>query len=135
MIATLIIGLIAGWLAGILMRGSGYGIVIDILLGLIGAVIGGWIFGALGIVAIGGVDAESNWITTSQIRNSAKGAWTLEELGWKEQPPGELTQWDGLMGHFVEYFDNNPPLAEQPYLKTWRDAVTACEANRAKQSG
>jgi len=55
MIATLIIGLIAGWLAGILMRGSGYGIVIDILLGLIGAVIGGWIFGALGIVAIGGV--------------------------------------------------------------------------------
>lgn len=55
MIATLVIGLIAGWLAGILMRGSGYGIFVDILLGLIGAVIGGWIFGALGIAAVGGV--------------------------------------------------------------------------------
>ncbi len=84
-------------------------------------------------VARGGVDAESNWITTSQIRNSAKGAWTLEELGWKEQPPGDLAEWDGLMGAFVDYFDKNPPLAEQPYLKTWRDAVAACEANRAKQ--
>jgi uncharacterized membrane protein YeaQ/YmgE (transglycosylase-associated protein family) len=55
MIATLIIGLVAGWLAGMLMRGSGYGILVDILLGLIGAVIGRWIFSALGIVAIGTV--------------------------------------------------------------------------------
>src|SRR5215469_1225333 len=55
MIGTIIIGLIAGWLAGMLMRGSGYGIIIDILLGLIGAVIGGWIFGALGIVVVGGI--------------------------------------------------------------------------------
>jgi uncharacterized membrane protein YeaQ/YmgE (transglycosylase-associated protein family) len=53
MIGTLIIGLIAGWLAGMLMRGSGYGLFIDILLGLIGAVIGRWIFSALGIVAFG----------------------------------------------------------------------------------
>ncbi len=53
MIGTLIIGLVAGWLAGMLMRGSGYGIFVDILLGLIGAVIGRWIFSALGIVALG----------------------------------------------------------------------------------
>lgn len=53
MIGTLIIGLVAGWLAGILMRGSGYGIFVDILLGLIGAVIGRWIFSALGITALG----------------------------------------------------------------------------------
>jgi uncharacterized membrane protein YeaQ/YmgE (transglycosylase-associated protein family) len=55
MLGTIIIGLIAGWLAGLLMRGSGYGIIVDILLGLIGAVIGSWIFGALGIVAVGGL--------------------------------------------------------------------------------
>ncbi len=55
MLATIIIGLVAGWLAGVLMRGSGYGIVMDILLGLIGAVIGRWIFGMLGIVALGAV--------------------------------------------------------------------------------
>ncbi|MGD0073686.1 MAG: GlsB/YeaQ/YmgE family stress response membrane protein [Candidatus Binataceae bacterium] len=53
MIRLIVIGLIAGWLAGKLMRGNGFGLVIDILLGLIGAVIGGWIFGALGIVAYG----------------------------------------------------------------------------------
>jgi uncharacterized membrane protein YeaQ/YmgE (transglycosylase-associated protein family) len=55
MIGVLIIGLIAGWLAGKLMKGSGYGIVADILLGLVGAVIGSWLFGQLGIVATGSV--------------------------------------------------------------------------------
>jgi len=55
MIGVLIIGLIAGWLAGKLLKGSGYGIVADILLGLIGAVIGSWLFGQLGIVATGSV--------------------------------------------------------------------------------
>jgi len=54
-IGTIILGLIAGWLTGLLMRGSGYGIIADILLGLVGAVIGRWIFSALGIVALGGV--------------------------------------------------------------------------------
>jgi uncharacterized membrane protein YeaQ/YmgE (transglycosylase-associated protein family) len=53
MIGTIIIGLIAGWLTGLLMRGSGYGFFADILLGLVGAVIGRWIFEALGIVALG----------------------------------------------------------------------------------
>jgi uncharacterized membrane protein YeaQ/YmgE (transglycosylase-associated protein family) len=53
MIGVLIIGLIAGWLAGKLMRGRGYGIVVDILLGLIGAVIGNWLFSQLGVVATG----------------------------------------------------------------------------------
>ena len=55
MIGTLVCGLVAGWLAGMLMRGSGYGIIFDLLLGLVGAVIGRWIFGALGIVAFGAV--------------------------------------------------------------------------------
>ena len=42
-IAWIIVGLIAGWLAGLVMRGSGYGIIGDIVLGLIGALIGGFI--------------------------------------------------------------------------------------------
>jgi uncharacterized membrane protein YeaQ/YmgE (transglycosylase-associated protein family) len=46
----LIIGLIAGFLASVVMRGGvGYGIVGDILAGLVGAFIGGWLFGVLGI--------------------------------------------------------------------------------------
>ena len=55
MLYSIIIGLIAGWLAGQVMRGSGYGILIDILLGLVGGVIGGWLFGALGVFPGGGV--------------------------------------------------------------------------------
>jgi uncharacterized membrane protein YeaQ/YmgE (transglycosylase-associated protein family) len=49
LIGWLLIGLIAGWLAGKLSRGEGFGCIGDILLGLIGSVIGGWIFTQLGI--------------------------------------------------------------------------------------
>lgn len=50
LIGWLLIGLIAGWLAGKLSRGQGFGCIGDIVLGLIGSVIGGWIFSQLGIV-------------------------------------------------------------------------------------
>jgi len=46
----ILLGLIAGWLAGKIARGRGFGCIGDILLGLIGSVIGGWIFSQLGIV-------------------------------------------------------------------------------------
>ena len=49
LIGWLIIGLLAGWLAGKLARGEGYGCLTDIVLGLIGSVLGGWIFTRLGI--------------------------------------------------------------------------------------
>jgi uncharacterized membrane protein YeaQ/YmgE (transglycosylase-associated protein family) len=52
---AILIGLIAGWLTGKLMSGGGYGIFADILLGLVGAVIGSWIFNSLGIVVNGGI--------------------------------------------------------------------------------
>jgi uncharacterized membrane protein YeaQ/YmgE (transglycosylase-associated protein family) len=45
----ILVGLIAGWLAGKVMRGGGYGVLMDILLGMVGAVLGGWLFGMLGI--------------------------------------------------------------------------------------
>ncbi len=47
LIAWIVIGLIAGWLAGRVMNGSGYGILGDIVIGIIGAVIGGALFGYL----------------------------------------------------------------------------------------
>ena len=49
----LVIELVAGWLAGVLMRGGGLGIVRDLAVGVIGAVLGGSIFAALGITAYG----------------------------------------------------------------------------------
>ena len=51
----LIVGLIAGFLASIVMRGGGYGIVGDIVVGLIGAFIGGWLFSLLGVSSGGGL--------------------------------------------------------------------------------
>jgi uncharacterized membrane protein YeaQ/YmgE (transglycosylase-associated protein family) len=51
----LIVGLIAGWLAGVVMKGGGYGVLADIVLGLLGGVLGGWIFSRLGIGAGGGL--------------------------------------------------------------------------------
>lgn len=51
----IIVGLIAGFLASVVMRGGGYGIVGDIIAGIIGAFIGGWLFGALGINVGGGL--------------------------------------------------------------------------------
>ena len=51
--AWMLIGLIAGWLSGKVTRGKGFGIIADTLLGLIGAVIGGWIFGRMGLETFG----------------------------------------------------------------------------------
>ncbi|MEP6833703.1 MAG: GlsB/YeaQ/YmgE family stress response membrane protein [Gemmatimonas sp.] len=51
----LLIGLVAGWLAGTLMKGGGFGVVGDIVVGVIGALLGGWIFGKLGIWPGGGL--------------------------------------------------------------------------------
>lgn len=51
----IIVGLIAGFLASVVMRGGGYGIVGDIIAGIIGAFIGGWLFGVLGIHMGGGL--------------------------------------------------------------------------------
>jgi len=50
----LLIGLIAGWLAGMVMKGGGYGIIGDMIVGVIGAFLGGWLFGVLGI-GVGGL--------------------------------------------------------------------------------
>lgn len=54
-LAWLVVGLIAGWLAGQVMKGGGYGVLVDIILGILGGVVGGWIFGALGIWHGGGM--------------------------------------------------------------------------------
>lgn len=57
-IAWLVIGAIAGWLAGKIVEGGGFGLLADIVVGIIGAVIGGWLAGALGIGVGGGMIAS-----------------------------------------------------------------------------
>jgi len=55
LIEWIVVGLIAGWLAGKVMKGGGYGILIDIVLGMLGGILGGWIFTMLGIWPGGGI--------------------------------------------------------------------------------
>ena len=49
----LAIGGIAGWLAGLLLKGGGYGLLVNIVIGVIGSVVGGFAFGLLGLSASG----------------------------------------------------------------------------------
>jgi uncharacterized membrane protein YeaQ/YmgE (transglycosylase-associated protein family) len=51
----ILIGLTAGWLAGQLMKGGGFGVVGDIVVGVIGALLGGFLFHTLGVSAGGGL--------------------------------------------------------------------------------
>jgi len=51
MVVTVVVGLVAGWLAGLVMKGGGYGMIGDVLLGIGGSFVGGWLFHMLGIGA------------------------------------------------------------------------------------
>jgi uncharacterized membrane protein YeaQ/YmgE (transglycosylase-associated protein family) len=49
LIAALIIGAIAGWLAGLIVRGAGFGLIGNIVIGIIGALVAGWLLPQLGV--------------------------------------------------------------------------------------
>ena len=50
-----LIGLVAGWLAGLLMKGGGFGVIGDIVVGILGALLGGFLFSSLGLSSGGGL--------------------------------------------------------------------------------
>lgn len=75
-------------------------------------------------IARGGTDAESNLVTTSMLRNSAKAHWLLEELGWALHPPGDCAKWDGLMSWFVTHVATEPAFMRQPFIRRWYLAAT-----------
>jgi uncharacterized membrane protein YeaQ/YmgE (transglycosylase-associated protein family) len=50
-----LVGLIAGWLAGVLVKGGGFGVLGDIVIGIVGALVGGLLFSALGVSSGGGL--------------------------------------------------------------------------------
>ena len=54
-VSWMVVGLLAGWLAGIVMKGGGYGLIGDLGLGLVGSVLGGWLFRTLGVFPGGGL--------------------------------------------------------------------------------
>ncbi|HEX5386942.1 MAG TPA: GlsB/YeaQ/YmgE family stress response membrane protein [Gemmatimonadales bacterium] len=58
-IAWIILGLIAGWIASKIVNKTGEGVVVDIILGIIGAVVGGWIFNRFGTAGVTGFNVWS----------------------------------------------------------------------------
>jgi uncharacterized membrane protein YeaQ/YmgE (transglycosylase-associated protein family) len=50
LLVTLVVGVIAGWLAGQIVRGAGFGLIGDLIVGIVGAFIGGWLLPRLGII-------------------------------------------------------------------------------------
>ncbi len=61
LLVTLVVGVVAGWLAGQIVRGSGFGLVGDLIVGIIGAFIGGWLLPQTGIhLGTGMVEAILN---------------------------------------------------------------------------
>jgi hypothetical protein len=70
-------------------------------------------------VARGGTDDECNWATTSMLRNSAKANFTLQELGWHIFPSGNMNDWDGLLGRFIDQASSDQTVLSDPYLRQW----------------
>ncbi|RUW73413.1 GlsB/YeaQ/YmgE family stress response membrane protein, partial [Mesorhizobium sp. M1E.F.Ca.ET.063.01.1.1] len=57
LLVFIIIGAIAGWLAGLIVKGFGFGLVGNIVVGIVGALIAGWLFPRLGFTIGGGIFA------------------------------------------------------------------------------
>lgn len=74
-------------------------------------------------VSRGGTDEESNWVCTSQLRNSAKSNWLLEELGWELKEPGRLQDWDGMLSWFIQFAERNPVVLDNRYILSWHKAA------------
>jgi uncharacterized membrane protein YeaQ/YmgE (transglycosylase-associated protein family) len=50
---TILIGIIAGFLAGKVVKGHGMGVLVDLIVGIVGSIVGGWLFAAVGLAAYG----------------------------------------------------------------------------------
>ena len=51
----ILIGILAGWVAGKIMRGGGFGLVVNLVVGIIGGLLGGWLFGLFGLIPVGSI--------------------------------------------------------------------------------
>ena len=95
LIVSLLIGAVAGWLAGQVMRGAGFGLIVNIIVGMVGALVAGWLFPSfLPITGIAGA-----------IVQSAIGAIIVLAAGRFGQTRGDLTGQRGLSTATSPSFD------------------------------
>lgn len=62
-IGWIILGLISGWIASKIVNNQGSGLIIDIVLGIVGSLVGGWIFSVLGAVPVTGFNLWSLFVS------------------------------------------------------------------------
>ncbi|AMN39071.1 GlsB/YeaQ/YmgE family stress response membrane protein [Rhodoplanes sp. Z2-YC6860] len=87
LLIVLLVGVIAGWLAGQIMRGTGFGLIGDLIIGIIGAFIGGWLLPQLGIHLGAGIVGEIVNATIGAmlllfILSVLRGRGTFSSWGW-----------------------------------------------------
>lgn len=70
-------------------------------------------------IATGGHDQADNWVTTSMFNNLIKSNWTLEQLRWELQPPGDILKWDGVTSLFIHLVQSDEELLKDNYIKGW----------------
>ncbi len=49
----LLLGLVAGWIANLIVKGGGSGLLVNLIVGIVGSILGGWLFSLIGLAAIG----------------------------------------------------------------------------------
>jgi uncharacterized membrane protein YeaQ/YmgE (transglycosylase-associated protein family) len=89
-VVILLVGVIAGWLAGQIVRGNGFGLVGDLVVGIIGAFIGGWLLPRLGIHLGVGIsaaifDATVGAIVLLLVVRLVRGSSYWEGSGWSRR--------------------------------------------------
>ena len=70
-------------------------------------------------IALGGLDIEENWATTSMLHNAVKSNWTLEQLNWTLYDPGNFKEYDGLTLLFIQLVRKDKELLKDRYIKRW----------------
>jgi uncharacterized membrane protein YeaQ/YmgE (transglycosylase-associated protein family) len=55
LVVWIVVGAVAGWLAGVIVRGFGFGLVGNLVIGILGAILGGWLFGVIGFSFTSGI--------------------------------------------------------------------------------
>lgn len=70
-------------------------------------------------IALGGLDIEENWATTSMLHNAVKSNWTLEQLNWTLYDLGNFKEYDGLTLLFIQLVRKDKELLKDRYIKRW----------------
>jgi len=83
-------------------------------------------------IARGGKDISENIITTSQIMNSRKSNFLVEEIDFKIYPKGNMLEWDGMISWYKEYLKNNSDILKDNYIFQWNKALNRIEEEKRR---